>query len=135
MKSTNYYDAFIEAAEDCPVDEAEVPPERSRKTKVRMQYEMIANHPYEFTSDDVIFNVFAEKHKIPEEDKTKEREKFFSKGRACLRSSALGKCYGWGIHLDGDGKVAIYAVESDKYKALANDDSLDHLKAMRSSRA
>src|SRR5690625_4730220 len=134
MKSTNYCNTFIEVAEDCPVDEAEAPPERSRKTNVRMQYEMVVDHPYEYTSDDVIFNVFAEKNNIADKDKTEEWNKYFSKGRACLRSSSLGKRYGWGTHHNSDGKIAIYAVESDKYSKLVNDESLEHLKAMRSSK-
>jgi hypothetical protein len=64
-----------------------------------------------------------------------EREKFFAKDQPCLRSSALGKRYGWGIHSDADGKVALYARESQDYQRLANDPTLKHLKAFRSKRA
>lgn len=134
MGSTNYFNTFIEVAEDCPVDEAEVPPERSRKTKVRMQYELISENPYEFTSDDLLFHIYAQRHEIPESKREEEREAYFSKGRACLRSSSLGKRYGWGIHYDENGKMAIYGLGSEKYDELAQDESLDHLKAMRSSR-
>lgn len=134
MHTTNYYNTFIEVAEDCPVAEAEVPPLRTKKSAVRIQYEMISGHPYEFTSDDVIFHVHAEKNKIPEEQRPDAREKFFSKGRACLRSSSLGKRYGWGVHHDGDGRVAIYPVESEEYVKFAGDENLAHIRAMRSSR-
>lgn len=134
MKTTNYYNTFIEVADDCPVTEAEAPPERKRKTKVRMQYKMLANHPYEFTSDDVIFNIYAERNGITRQEKAGEREKFFSKSRACLRSSSLGKRYGWGIHYDDEGKMALYGLDSDEYNKLSNDPDINHLKAMRSSR-
>lgn len=134
MKTTNYYNVFIEVAEDCPTDVAEPPPERKQKTKVRAQFETISNHPYEFTSDDVIFAVYAERKEIPEDQREAEREQFFSKGRACLRSSSLGKRYGWGIHSDGEGKVALYPVESNKYDSFANNPGIKHLRAMRSSR-
>lgn len=134
MSTTNYFNTFIEVAEDCPVDEAEAPPERNRKTNVRMQYEMIADHPYAFTSDDLLFLIYAERHDIPDSKKEEVQEEYFSKGRACLRSSSLGKRYGWGIHHDANGKVAIYAVESDEYRKLASDQSLDHMKAMRTSK-
>ena len=134
MKTTNYYNTFIEVAEDCPVSSAEEPPQRKRKSAVRSQYEIISSHPYEFTSDDVIFSIFAAKNEIPQQKKAEERKQFFSKGRACLRSSALGKRYGWGIHSDAEGKIAIYAVESDNYDRFANDPDLNHLKAMRSKR-
>jgi len=134
MKTINYLNTFIEVAPDCPVDAAEIPPERANKTAVRIQYEMLADNPYVYNSDDVIFNVYATKNQIPQEQKSEERNKFFSKGRPCLRSSALGQRYGWGIHSNASGKVAIYAVESDEYKRLIDDDNLKHLQAMRSRR-
>lgn len=136
MKTTNYYDTFIKVAEDCPVETAEIPPERGgKKTKVRIQYEMISKNPYRYTSDDVLFNVHVIKKDIPPEKQAGEREKFFSKGRACLRASALGKRYGWGIHFNAEGKTALYAVESEKYTTLVYDKSLKQLEAMRSSRS
>lgn len=133
MKTTNYYNTFIEVAEDCPVGAAEIPPIRGdRKTIARMQYEMISSHPYEYTSDDIIFRIHAERKRIPLS--AREREKFFSKGRACLRSSPLGKRYGWGIHHNEEGKIALFAVESDTYQKLAADGTLEHVAAMRSRR-
>lgn len=135
MSTTNYFNTFIEVAEDCPVEEAEVPPERSRKTKVRMQYELISENPYKYTSDDLIFDIYTKRHDIPDSKREEERETYFSKGRACLRSSSLGKRYGWGIHYNQEGKIAIYGVGSEEYKKLAADETLDHLKAMRSRRA
>jgi hypothetical protein len=48
MKTTNYYNTFIEIAEDCPVKVAEIPPQKGEsKTAASIQYEMIAGHPYE----------------------------------------------------------------------------------------
>jgi predicted DNA-binding transcriptional regulator YafY len=59
----------------------------------------------------------------------------FCKGQACLRASALTKRYGWGTHHDGEGKVALYAVESEAYKQYSEDAALKHTKGMRSKRA
>lgn len=133
MKTTNYYSTFIEVAEDCPVEQAEIPPLRgNKKTIARMQYEMISDHPYTFTSDDIIFRVHAERNNIPQSEK--EKEAYFSKGRACLRSSPLGKRYGWGVHSNSKGQVAIYAVESDEYHKFVEDPDLEHTQAMRSKR-
>lgn len=135
MKTTNYFNTFIEVAEDCPRDKGEEPPLRDgNKTKARFQYEILSENPYRYTSDDLIFTVHAIRNDIPQEERAEAREDFFSKGRACLRSSSLGKRYGWGFHFDKDGKAAIYRVESDQYQKFINDESLDHLKAMRSSR-
>lgn len=136
MKDMNYYDTFIEVAEDCPVSVAAVPqPKGDTKTVPFLQYEMIANHPYRYTQEDVLFEVFAERDGIAHKDKPTERRQFFSKDQPCLRSSALGKRYGWGIHNDEDGKVALYAIESDDYKRFVSDNEINHVKAMRSKRA
>lgn len=134
--STNYYDTFIAVADDCPISAAEVPQQKGDLRSVAgMQFEMIAGHPYEFTSDDVLFEVFAERKGIEPANKAAERQRFFSKGQPCLRSSALGKRYGWGIHSDAAGRVAVVALGSEEYGRLAGNAELAQLKAMRSKRA
>lgn len=47
--TTNYSNTFIETAENCPVNIAEMPPEREPKTAARMEYEMMADSPYRYT--------------------------------------------------------------------------------------
>lgn len=132
--STNYYDTFIEVADDCPVNVAETPtPKNGRPTIASMQFEMISKNPYRYTSDDVIFSIHAERKSLEQNDE--QREIFFSKGQPCLRSSPLTKRYGWGVHSDGSGKIALYSVESDDYKKYARDKTLKHTKGLRSSRA
>jgi hypothetical protein len=95
---------------------------------------MIAHHPYQYTSDDVLFRVYATKNQVTKAELSKAREEFFSKGQACLRASPLTKRYGWGVHSDAKGKVAIYPVESADYKKFSKDKSLTHVKAMRSKK-
>ena len=132
----NYFNTFIEVADDSPVSAAEVPPPRNgAKTIPLLQYEMIANHPYDYVQEDVLFATYTEHQEIPAAKRPAERKRFLAKEQPCLRSSALGKRYGWGIHNDASGKVALYAVESDEYKRLAADKSIKHLKALRSRRA
>ena len=135
MGTTNYYDTFIAVAEDCPVASAEVPqPKGEARTVAIAQYEMIAEHPYRFTSDDVIFEVFADRQGIDPADRPAERERFFAKGQPCLRSSPLGKRYGWGTHHDAEGKVAVVAVGSEEYRRFASDERMTQTRAMRSKR-
>ncbi len=134
MGSTNYYDTFIEVADDCPVREGHAPPQRAEKTVAFAHYEMLAGNPYRYTSDDVIFEAHGQKNCIGDEAIPAERERFFSRGQACLRSSPLANRYGWGIHSDTEGRVAIYALGSEEYTRYANDRALQHLKAMRSRR-
>lgn len=137
IHTTNYQNTFIEVAEDCPVQSAEIPPQKGgERTAAVIQFEMICNNPYKFTTDDIIFQVFADKNKIKGKAQLiSEREKFYSKGQPCMRSSPLTKRYGWGVHYDPEGKVAIYAVDSIEYRKFAKDKGLAHVKAMRSKKA
>lgn len=133
MHTTNYFNTFIGVAEDCPVSKAEIPPQKGEnKTVATMQFEMIAHNPYRYTSDEVIFHIHATRNNLQKNDL--EKESFFSKGQACLRSSPLPKRYGWGIHSDAQGKVAMYPMESEEYRKLTADKSLKITKAMRSKR-
>ncbi len=125
--TANYINTFIEIAEDCAATAAETPPEREPKTAVRIEYEMLISSPYRYTSDDVLYESNGRRRNISRED-------FFSKGQPCLRSSALPKRYGWGIHCDKDGKIAIYAMGSEEYTRFASDGSIKHIKAMRSGK-
>ncbi len=135
MHTTNYRNVFIEVAEDCPVKKSEIPPQKdNEKTVARLQYDMIINDPYKYTSDDVIFAVYAIRNGIPKAEFQREREKLFSKGQACMRSSPLAKRYGWGVHANQDRKIAIYPMESMEYKKLLDNKELEHKKAMRSKR-
>ncbi len=132
----NYVDTFIEVADDSSAWIASVPATRGgKKTIPVLQYEMIAYHPYQYTQEDILFETYAEYNHIKAADRPTERQKFFAKGQPCLRASALGKRYGWGIHSDASGRVALYAMESEDYQRLANDATLKHIKAMRSKRA
>jgi len=63
------------------------------------------------------------------------REQFFAKPKACFRASPLVKKYGWGIHYDHDGKVALYEIESALYRQFLQSDDVKKLKGMRSKRA
>jgi hypothetical protein len=96
---------------------------------------MLYENPYRFTSDEVLFQVFAHKQGVTRAEWEEKWAAFFSKGQPCMRSSPLTKRYGWGVHSDAEGKIAIYPAESADYKRLAQDPKLAHTKAMRSRRA
>ncbi|MDO1498887.1 DUF6157 family protein [Winogradskyella maritima] len=67
-----------------------------------------------------------------EQDMTAERKKFFSKGKPCFRASPLTKKYGFGIHSDTGGKVAMFPMESEEYEKFIKRKDLKVVKAMRS---
>ena len=62
------------------------------------------------------------------------REQFFSKGQPCFRSSPLTKKYGFGIHSDSNGKVALYGMETEKYQQFLADAKVEKVKAMKSGK-
>lgn len=136
MTSTNYYNTFIEVAEDTKATEGAVPPQRGTKKSVASyEFEILHQNPYRYSSDDVIFSVFAQRNEIPEAEYAKEQEQYFSKGRPCFRASPLTKTYGWGVHADAEGKIAIYGLETDEYQSFLADSEIQQKKAMRSKRS
>jgi len=134
IHTSNYQDTFIEVADDCPVPAGEAPPAKGdAKTIAQIQFDIISKHPYQFTSDDVLFQVFAERNDLTKAQYKEERVKFFSKGQPCFRASPLTKRYGWGVHSNEEGKIALCAVDSPEYERFLNDGGLKILKAMKSS--
>jgi hypothetical protein len=65
-------------------------------------------------------------------DIARARQAFFAKPQACLRTSPLAKQYGWGLHHDGDGRVALYGVETGEYRRLASGGASRVIAAVRS---
>ena len=136
IHSTNYTDTFIEIAEDCPTVFGETPPTKSHEKSVaNLQFEMIKQNPYKYNSDEVVFHCFATKKDLTKNELPAEKENFFSKGQPCLRASPLTKRYGWGVHHNEEGKIAIYGAESEEYKKYSAGENLKVVKAMRSKKA
>jgi len=133
--TTNYQNTFIEISADCPTKFGEIPPSKNdSKTIAYMQYEIVSKNPYKFTSDDALFQVYANRKDLIKADYKEAREEFFSKGQPCFRSSPLAKRYGWGIHSNEDGKIAIYGAETPEYKKYTTDKNIKTVKAMKSSK-
>ncbi|WP_235822727.1 DUF6157 family protein [Cytobacillus massiliigabonensis] len=140
-KDINYYQTFITVSPDCPAKEGIVPPLRKGgATKSRIEYDLLSSQPYTYTQKDLIFEVYIRHKLIPEEELQARgnqiREELFQKSQACLRASMLPKKYGWGLHFDRAGKIALYGVESSEYQRyfLNEGNELKLLPAMRNSR-
>jgi uncharacterized protein DUF6157 len=66
--TTNCFNTFIRVAEDCPARTGEEPPLRVGNPAVAgLQYRMIAQAPYKYTSDDIIFATSAEGRRLGRE--------------------------------------------------------------------
>ena len=133
MHTTNYRNTLITVSPDTSADQAHIP-DRSG-TIAALQYALLIAQPYAMTSDDLIFEVHAIRSGIDEAKRQEARTQFFSRGQACLRSSPLVKQFGWGIHHDDCGRIALVAVESPEYEALLERRDVAVVPGMRSKRA
>lgn len=135
----NYFDTFIQVAPDCPVKVAVVPVVKGENKSIAvLEYELLSNKPYSYTQEELQFSVYALRKAIPASElKSRRKElwaEFFSKPLACLRASPLPKKYGWGVHFNKEGKIAIYPVESKKYQHYTKHKGVKQLLAMRNQR-
>ncbi|HEY1100532.1 MAG TPA: DUF6157 family protein [Myxococcota bacterium] len=139
MHTTNTPNTFIVVAPDSTAEagvEPKAPKEGTSASIARRTWEIISAAPYTHTSDDVIFSVWADRQDLPTAERPAARATFFAKGQPCLRASDLTKKYGWGVHHDDKGRVALFPVGSVEYEAFAaGKDDVTVVKAMRSKRA
>jgi len=134
IHTTNYTDTFIKIADDCPATAGERPPSGNKKSIAELEYEMLHGHPYKYTSDEVLFRVYAQRNDLTETEQAEAKALFFSKGQPCFRASPLTKRYGWGVHYDHKGRMALYGCETADYGKFSGDDQLKILKAMKAKR-
>lgn len=131
---------FVLVAPDCPLATGMKPLPRGAKPTIPLsQYEFLIDAPYEHTLEELMFAVYVRREGLSESDakaQSKEiRAKLFDKPYPCMRASPLPKSYGWGVHHDAKGKIAIYGVDTEEYLRLVGTSGLDIVTAMRSSRA
>lgn len=133
--TTNYQNTFITVAEDTRATAGTTPPSKSEtKTLAEQQYNLLASNPYRYTSDDILFLVFADRNNLALAEYDKARELFFSKGQPCLRTSPHTKTYGFGVHSNSKGKIALYGMETEDYQKFLADETVKKFSAMRSTK-
>jgi len=112
MKPTRYHgqrrqqEELIEVAEDCNEKYAKEPPDGNPKTIKRIEYELLFANPYGYTERELFHQVH-----------------YVNRGKLHLKIDAynikrcpLVQSYGWGIHRNKEGKLALVAIESNRYK-------------------
>jgi CRISPR/Cas system-associated protein Cas7 (RAMP superfamily) len=76
--TTNYTNTLIEIAEDSPVSASVIPVVKNdKKTIAHYQYEKLSKHPLKYTSDELLFEIFAERNDISPSELEQEKQKFF----------------------------------------------------------
>lgn len=142
MDVMSYTNTFIHISADCPAESSVVPVSgRAKRTAYEIEYELLANNPYKFTEKQLIYEIHIRHKHLPEEHVNNHAEEIwaelFKKPHPCLRASQLPKKFGWGIHYDENGRIAIFGMESEEYLAFttSGEDKPVLLPAMRSRRA
>lgn len=134
-------DTFVRVAPDCPAAAAEVPaPRGDSPTVAVIQYELLTAKPYSLTLEDLIFETHVRRLGLSKAGakarRAAIRAELFAKSHPCMRASPLTKRYGWGVHHDGAGRMALYGVESAEYRRFAEGKvaGVEVVAAMRSKR-
>ena len=118
MYTTNYYNTFIQVPPSFVLETSIFP---KHHTIAQLQFDLLYPNPYELTSDDLLFLVYAKQNDMFEEDLEHERSKFFSSHIDCLLHSPLVHQFGWGIHHNEQGLVSIVGKETLEYKRFSSD--------------
>lgn len=115
-------DTFVQVSQDCPVTESVVPTsKKNAKPPIHMiQFELLSASPYRYTMEDLIYEVHIRHKEIPAEQVEQHgdriRAELFQKSHPCMRASMLPKKFGWGVHYDSEGKLALYGMETEQYR-------------------
>lgn len=103
---------FILVSPDCPVDRGTVPEGSiEHKPIVVHQYEVLSQHPYEYSERELSYEV----HIV----RRGKQEGELQLHKYDLKRSKLLKKYGWGIHYNEDRKLALVGRETEEYERLA----------------
>ena len=125
MYSTNYRDTLVTVSADCPVAVGTIPEKQG--TIAAVGHALLAT-PYAMTSDDLLHAAHVAR------GGGKSREDFFATPQACLRASPLVKQFGWGVHHDAQGRIALLGMESAEYRRLLDDPAVAKTPGMRRAR-
>jgi hypothetical protein len=119
---------LIQVAEDCPVSQGTIPAtKREVETIAMIQYDELTKYPYQYNEQE-----FHEQVNLVRRGKKSGEVNL---GRYDIRRNALSKKYGWGIHINEEGKLALVGCETYKYKQLEQDILVDKVKSYRIKKA
>lgn len=136
----SYKNTFIKVSPDCPVTSSVDPQYKTSNKPIHViQYELLSRYPYRYTHEQLLFEIHIRHKNIPADELETNRQQIwdalFSKSHACLRASQLPKKYGFGVHYDAEGRIAIYGMETPEYERFIQaGDEITLLNGMRSRR-
>lgn len=127
--ATGYMNAFITLAPDCPATAGTVP--KQATSIAGLEHALLTERPYHYTGEEMILAVQRHHKGIGDADLDVFAATFFAKPHPCMRASMLPKRWGWGVHYDEQGRIALYGAETDKYCRLSARTDLRVMAAVR----
>jgi hypothetical protein len=115
--ATGYTNAFVTIAPDCPVAAGTVP--RQPMSIAGLEHALLAGNPYHYAAHDLILDVHRRHKNVGDSELDEFRAVLFAKSHPCMRLSMLTKRWGWGVHYDDQGRMALYGAETPEYRRFA----------------
>ena len=119
-------ETLITVAEKCPANRGMEPTtNRAEKTITMHQYEVLTEMPYQLTYK-----------QLKDEVHRTRRGKEFTDDQLetyMMKRSELCKIYGWGVHEDKNGKLALVGCETKEYRRLLRKPGVQRVKALNPS--
>ena len=110
---------LIKISEDSPTSNSLRPIKKN--TVEYIKFDILSEYPYKFTEEEFFEEVHFNRRK-----KYNLKIKTYS-----LKRLGLVKRYGWGIHINEKGTIAMIPCESEQYKTLLNNPKVKKSKAYR----
>ena len=122
----NRRNVLIQVAEDCPENKGTKPlSERMHDTIACIQFDELSKNPYKYNEEEFQKQVHHIRRGKTELNITKYD----------IRRSELSKKWGWGIHINEGGKLALVGCEIEKYKELSNNSLVQKFGAYKAHKA
>lgn len=115
--ATGYRNAFITLSPDCPVAAGQVP--RQATSIAGLEHALLVDRPYHYTAKELILAVHRRHKDVGDAELGEFGALLFAKSQPCMRLSMLTKRWGWGVHYDEQGRMAIYGAETQEYRIFA----------------
>lgn len=114
---------LIQISEDSPVSKSTHPYKKG--TIEYLKYEVLTAQPYVYSA-----NEFFEEIHFNIRGRRNLKIETYS-----LKRIGLAKRYGWGIHINSNGKIGLIACESPKYEELLKDPNVRKSRACRNKKS
>jgi hypothetical protein len=115
----NRRNALILVAEDCTAIKGTVPQPKDKIAYIG--YDELSKNPYKYTE----LEFYRQVHHIRRGKPELKIESYD------IRRNALCKKYGWGIHINESGALALVGCKTNKYKELLKNVMIDKINAFR----